>query len=130
MVDVEAVVRENLAGLAGVRAVFGSRIYAGVNLPAGYKPQDGVALLLAMRGGSQDFSSKLFSVSIQVRVYAESEAQARQAAKHLYDELNDSKARRVCYARMESGTMPVLLLEPETNWPYVLMFFRIFIQNA
>lgn len=130
MIDVEAVVRENLASLAGVRAVFGSRIYAGANLPAGYKPRDGAALLLAMRGGSQDFSSKLFSVSIQVRVYAESEAVARQAARELYDDLNDSKARRLCYARLESGTMPTLLLEPDANWPYVLMFFRLLLHNS
>ncbi len=130
MVDVEAIIRAWLVSLEGVRAEFGSRVYTGRYLPARYKPADGPAALFAVRGGRQDYSSKVLEPSVQFRLYGETEAKAREAQKELYDAINDQQARQICYARMEEGTMPVLLTEPGSDWPYVAMYFKFFIQNG
>jgi hypothetical protein len=129
MVDVEAVIRAYLAGLAKISAVFGSRVYAGKNLPAGYDPSKGAAVLLAVRGGTMDYSSKVMEPSVQMRVYAETEAKAREASRKLFDGINDSKTRNVMYVRMEEGTMPILMTEPVTNWPYILVHYKFFVGN-
>jgi hypothetical protein len=129
MIDTESVVRAWLASIAGVTAKFGTRVYAGRYLPAGYLPSQGPGLLFAVRGGGQDYSSKVLNPSMQFRIYAETEGEARKAAQALYDAINDQQARQVCYARMEAGTMPTLLSEPGTDWPYILMYFKFQIQN-
>lgn len=129
MTDWDAVIREYLAGLTNVSAVLGARVYSGSYLPPGYSPASGPALLFSPRGGGQDFSSHVLSPSIQMRVYAETEAAARAAARAIYDCANDTKSRKIIYARMEDGTFPQLLREPGSDWPYILMFFKFHIQN-
>jgi len=129
MIDVEAVVRSWLITIDKLTAEFGTRIYAGRYLPSGYKTADGPALLFAVRGGRQDYSSKILESSMQFRVYGETEGEARKASQAVYDGINDQQARGICYARMEEGTMPVLMTEPGSDWPYVLMYFKFFIQN-
>lgn len=123
MIDIEATIRAHLVTLAGIQAVFGSRVYMARALPPGYRPSDGPALLGMPRGGAQEFHSKLYRVSIQFRVYAETEAKARDAFQKLYAALNDTAARNIPYVRLEEGTMYMLLNEPETDWPYILSFF-------
>jgi len=130
MIDVESTVRAHLATLDKVRARFGQRIYAGRYLPSGYKPGDGPAALFTVRGGGQDYSSKVFEPSLQFRIYAETESMCRQAAGELYDALNDTQARKIIYMRMEDGTIPTLLSEPGSDWPYVLMYFKFHVGNG
>ena len=129
MVDIEAAIRAYLAGLQGVTAAFGKRIYASRLLPSGYKPEQGPACLFAVRGGGMDFSSKLFSPSVQFRIYAQDEVKTREVAGKLFDAINDTKARGIIYARMEDGTIPTLMTEPDSNWPYILIFFKFFLTN-
>jgi hypothetical protein len=129
MIDTESVLRAHLATLAEVTAQFGPRIYAGRYLPSGYKPTQGPALLFMTRGGGQDYSSKLMEPSVQFRVYAATEANCRHAAQALYDGLNDQQARQISYSRMEDGTIPTLLAEPGSDWPYILMYFKMHMQN-
>jgi hypothetical protein len=129
MNDWESIIREYLAGLAGMTERFGQRIYAGRNLPPGYLPSQGEAILFATRGGGMDFSSQVLLPSVQFRIYAETEAKARQAAFDLHDAINDTQARKIAYARMEEGTMPTLLNEPESNWPYMLSFYHFQIRG-
>lgn len=123
MIDVEAEVRKLLGTLAGVTAAFGTRVYFGRSLPPGYRVEQGAALLGMLRGGGQEYHSKLWRASVQFRCYAASESAARAAARALYDDLNDTQARGMAYIRMEDGTLPTLLNEPGTNWPYVLSYF-------
>ena len=130
MIDVESTFRAHLTSLSGVTAVFGQRFFSGRYLPSGYSPSQGPAALFMVRGGGQDYSSHLFSPSIQVRVYADTESNARHAAQTLYDGINDTQARLIPYARLEDGTMPTLLSEPGSDWPYILMFFKVNIHNS
>lgn len=129
MIDVDATIRSYIAGVPAASAIFDRRIYAARNLPSGYLPEHGPVCLFAVRGGGQAFSSAVFEPSVQVRIYAATEAQAREAAGKLYDAINDTKSRQIIYARMEDGTLPTMLSEPMTDWPYILMYFKFFIQN-
>ncbi len=129
MIDIHAKIRAYLASLPGVTAAFGGRIYASRTLPAGYKPEQGPACLFAIRGGGQDFSSKLLTPSVQFRIYAVTEAEVIKATTALYDAINDTQSRGICYARLEDGTLPQMLSEPVMEWPYMLMYIKFHIQN-
>jgi len=129
MIDIEANIRALLSTLPKITAVFGARVYAARSLPPGYRPEAGPGLLFTIRGGGQEFHSQFYRPSIQCRVYAANEAQARNASGKLYDALNDTQARGFAWIRMEDGTLPVLLNEPATGWPYVLSFFSFQVQN-
>jgi len=109
--------------------MFGTRVYIARSLPAGYKVADGAALLAMVRGGGQAYSSQMYWPSVQFRCYAATEGEARAAGRALYDALNDTQARGVAWMRMEEGTLPVLMNEPGTNWPYMLAFFTVAMQN-
>lgn len=130
MIDPDLKVREYLASLGAVSAVFGARIYAGRRLPAGYNVTDGPALLLATRGGKAEFHSQVWRASLTVRVFAESEALARSAAGVAHDAINDTKSGTLVYVRLEDGTLPMLLSDPETNWPFVLMYVMAMVRAA
>ena len=122
MIDVDAVIRTYLSSKAGIVSVFGTRIYAARFLPATYTPALGPACLFLPRGGSQDYSSQVVTPSIQFRIYAATEKSVRTAASAIYDGVNDTKGRGVAYARLDDSTLPVMLTEPDTNWPYMLMY--------
>jgi hypothetical protein len=123
MVDPLAEVRAFVAAYAS--STFGVRVYAGANLPTGYTPKRGAALLLTVRGGEQDYSSQVWRVSVQARCYAETDAQAMAASTALYEAINDAQGGRVMFSRMEDGTLPTPLTEPGPGWPYVLSFYQM-----
>jgi len=128
MTDVEAVIRAYLVTVTALTTLVGQRVYASVDLPAGYTPAgDGSAILFGVRGGDQAYSSRQLHPSVQFRCYAETEAKARSVAEALYDALNDAHGLGFRYARME--TLPQLLREPEVDWPYCLCFFRVWLDN-
>lgn len=127
MIDADAVLRVYLAGKADLTALVGARLYASAELPAGYNVSQGPALLFATRGGGQEYSSRVLDPSYQFRAYAATEAAARQVDRVLFDVLNDAKAAGILSARLES--FPVLLMEPETEWPFVLSFYRLMMTN-
>lgn len=129
MVDIDAVIRTHLVSQSNITAVFGKRIYMARMLPPGYRVEHGPALLGMVRGGSQGFHSQLFYQSVQFRIYAKDEAACRGAFIALYDALNDTVARGIAYIRQDDGTSHVLLTEPETNWPYILCYFRFQLHN-
>jgi len=127
LTDVDAVVREFLASQTVLTNYTDDRIYASVDMPAGYTPEDGPAVLFGVRGGGQDYSSKVLEPSYQFRTYAKTERQAREVDRALYTALNDQKFGLVKSAVME--TMAQLLAEPETGWPVMLTFYRLLVGN-
>lgn len=127
MIDPEKTLRRYLA--ARLVATFGSRIYAGRNLPDGLEIGDGAALLFATRGGMQEFHNQTWWASMAVRVYAATETAARSAAAAVFDEINDQQDGKLIYMRMEDGTVPTVLREVDTNWPFVLMYVRIYVRE-
>lgn len=128
MVDVEAVLTEYLLDQAGLTVLTGQRIHASLYLPKGYEPSQGPALIFNIRAGSQDYSSAVFQPSIQFRAYAKTQAEAKAVDRALYDVLNDKDCYPIKMARLE--VMGQLLEEPDTRWPYVLSFYRLFVGNS
>lgn len=130
MTDVESIVRAYLASVTAVTTLVSIRIYASQNLPPGYSVSNGPAILFGPRGGGQDYSSKMLTPSMQFRCYAATEKLARQVSNALYDALNDHSGSGIKYSRMEEGTYPTLLTEPEINWPYVISYFKIYVTGG
>lgn len=127
MTDVDSVLRSYLTAMPALVMLTGQRIYAGVDLPAGYTPDAGPAVLFSPRGGGQDFSSAVLNPSYQFRSYAATEKLARQTDQELYSALNDKKTGVIKMIRME--TYPQLLAEPTTGWPFLLTFYRVWAGN-
>lgn len=127
MIDSDAVVVAVLSHDANLAHLAGTRIYASADLPPGYTPEQGPAILLSARGGVQDFSSKVLTPSYQFRLYAATEAQARAMSDALYHALNDESGATFKWARLE--TLPVLLRDDVTGWPYALAFYQFWIGN-
>lgn len=126
MLDVDATLRAYLSAQAALTIYTGQRLYASLSLPATYSPATGAAILFNVRGGSVGFE-KILNPSMQFRTYAQTEAKARQADSALFDSLHDKKSGPMLYAMLE--TYPQLLLDPETQWPYMLSFYRLLYRN-
>lgn len=141
MIDVLAIVRAYLVTKTGITAITGtgSRLLAGTDLPPGYKPAQGSALLFNLRAGTMDYTSGMFSVSLQFRNYGkilddanpqEGKINAWALQNALHQAVNDTSSQpEIAYFRMDDGTFPVLLMDPAAGWPYVLSFYRAFVRD-
>lgn len=127
MTDVEAVLRAYLAGQAGIAALAGNRIYAAVDPPAGYTPDDGAAIVLGIRGGGQAYHSKTLIASVQMRCFGATATAARALDRALYGALNDKQAAGIPWARLD--VLGTLLMDPETGWQYVLSYWTVMVSN-
>ena len=118
----------------------GSRLIAARDLPPGYTPSDGSALIFMTQPGSQDYTSGMLMPRIQFRSYGgfakgekhtEGEANAWLLDQVLYESVNDTsyEAGNIAQFRLEDGTYPTMLTEPGSDWPYVLTFYRAYIRN-
>ena len=128
MTDIEATVRAYLATVSGITTLTGTRIYSAVDLPAGYDPGDGSALLFVARGGGVDYSSHVLAASMQFRAYGASPAAARALDQALFDGFNDVKDGSILWTRLEQPGQ--LLADPETEWDYVLSYWRVLVRTA
>lgn len=126
MRDTDAVLTSYLLGTTSLASAVHNRIYAAQNLPSGTEPP---AILFKARSGSIDYSGKMLSPSFQFRCYGSTEKEARSIASLLYNALNDSRGNGIHWGWLEPGTYPVLLSEPESNWPYILIYFRMHFHN-
>ena len=128
MIDIDATVHAFLVAQQPLTALTQARIYASLDLPAGYGVDTGPALLFSVRGGVLDYSSKVLSPSYQFRCYAGTQAQARALSQALFDVLNDKASGKIKFARLEN--IPTLLRDPAVSWPFMLAFYRITIGNT
>lgn len=128
MTDPDATLITYLTGQAGLTALTGNRIYAGLYLPKDYRPETGPALLFSPRGGGQDYTGLVLSPSYQFRSCGATLKMARELDRALYDVLDDIQdCTTIKYARMEVIGQP--LLDQATGWPMVLSFYRVFFNN-
>lgn len=128
MIDTEATVRAYLAARPAISAVASTRVYMDTALPAGYRIEDGPALLGGQRGGLQDFSSHIIRSSFQFRSYGQTAAKARELDRALFDALNDGRTKDIRYARMDVAGQ--LVREPQTGWNVVISFYTIQIATS
>lgn len=111
---------EAQAGMSGIS------IYAGEDEPpAGYEPGDGAAIVFKTRGGEDDDVRAVMKPSLQFKCYGSTPAVAMQTAHKLHAALVDAKNKNIMAAERES--MPVTLREPETDWPYALVYYSMMV---
>ena len=130
MTDADLAIRAILMGYTGLTSLVGNRVYASTDLPAGYTPDDGPAVLFNVRGGQGPDESGLITwPSYQFRSYAATEAEAREVDRAVYGALNFTSSNRVKMARLDVYPQLLRQPEPEPQWPFVLSFYRAIIAN-
>jgi len=117
-----------LQAQAALTVVTSTRIWADVDEPpAGYKPADGVGICFKVRGGIDLDPPVLMSPSMQFKIYGANEVTARSAARVLHDAINERSDANILTVYRE--TLPVTLKEPDTNWTYCLVFYKVMVRN-
>jgi len=106
----------------------GTRIHADADTPpAGYTPADGPCYCFKARGGIDEDTEVIQIVSMQFKCYGDTNIAARQAYRALNDVLKTAKTYRIMSARREA--LGVTLNEPDTGWPYVLVYYSFMINT-
>lgn len=95
--------------------------------PAGYKPADGVGVCLKVRGGDDGDPNVLMHPSFQFKIYAVDEVACRLAARTLQDNFEGKTNADVLNVYRE--VLPVTLQEPDAEWIYALVFYKVMIRH-
>jgi len=121
LLDPEAVLIEYLR-TQPVWTALAERISAGPNLPTGYRPAQGAAILLSLRSMSQDYSRGVAPAIVQFTTYAFDAVTVRAAEKKLYESLNDKSSPKMlgCFFRQTSG----LGQTPDGNWWFAISLYN------
>ena len=129
MIDAPRALREHLLADANVVAQCGDRVWADTDTPApGYKPSDGGAIVFTFRGGIPDYSDALLVPSVQFKCYGGSSPyDAQETYRVLYDAMQNTAGAEVRHARCE--VIGQSLSEPDSGWPFVLTYFKVWIGN-
>src|SRR5512136_1592905 len=116
-------------GLLESQAALNSyQFFADVEVPdASYQPADGIGICFKVRGGSDDDTNVIMDPSFQFKVYGADEVACRAAARTLHDNFEGKANKDVMAVRRE--TQPVTLKEPETDWTYVLVFYKVMVRS-
>jgi hypothetical protein len=126
MVDIDATLRAKLVSNNALVALVGARIYAAERLPAGYKPSDGPAVLFKTNSGTADYGPTL-RPTIQVRCYGLDESTARATDQLVFDALHEMRSGNVLMVELD--VLGQMLADPETDWRFVLSYYRAQIVN-
>jgi hypothetical protein len=127
-IDLDSHIRDLLLGNPGLGGLVGPRIYASTDLPTGYTPDDGAAILFAARGGQgPDESELILWPSYQFRCYASTETLAREVDHALFRALSFARSNRIKMARLDVYPQVLRQQEPEPAWPFVLSYYQVII---
>lgn len=116
--------------LEGATSFFTGGIFGGGDYPpSDKKPSDGPMLVFKARPGEDDYSDVIEHISFQFKCYGhtsgdiapEASAEAGEVALHAV--LQNAHAPGILWARRETTGQP--LREPDTDWPFVLVFYKI-----
>lgn len=132
MTDTNAVIVEYLkASGTALHALVGARVYC-PRLPQGFTNSQAVIEVMR-RGGSSKMAHAEHRASFQIKCYggANSHAQAEAVYRALYDRLHsitgmDTASGNIMTAEEEN--MGQSLFDPETGWPFVLVYFSVTIR--
>lgn len=104
------------------------QFYADADIPpAGYKPANGVGVCFKVRGGNDGDPNVLMHPSFQFKIYAQTEVLCRQAARTLHDNFEGKVSADVLNVYRE--VLPATLQEPDADWIYVLVFYKVMIRH-
>jgi len=120
-VDSEAVLIEFLQGQP-IWSELAGRIHAGPELPKGYQPQQGAAILLSLRSMSQNYTRKVAQTTMQFTTYAIDAATVRATEAKLYEALNDKSSPKIlgCFFSQAAG----LGRTPDGGWWFAVSLYN------
>jgi hypothetical protein len=95
--------------------------------PVGYKPADGIGVCFKVRGGNDGDPNVLMHPSFQFKIYGETEVLCRQAARTLQDNFEGKVSADILNVYRE--VLPATLREPEADWIYALVFYKVMIRH-
>ncbi|MBX3016005.1 MAG: hypothetical protein KF832_31075 [Caldilineaceae bacterium] len=123
MINSLQVLRSYLASQAALTTLVGTRLYAGrLYPPKNYLPGQR-AICFNGRGGQLDYTAQLLRESMQFKCYGADAVDAMNLYGVLVEVLHDQQGAGFWHAGLEVTGYP--LQEPETDWPFVLVFFSI-----
>lgn len=95
---------------------------------AGYKPNDGIAIAFRTRGGGTPYQGGLMSPSVQFKVWGgvvDDPAPVKNGLGVLVDVLNNKSFGAIRMAYLEQ--LGQISQEQDTDWPFALAFFTIWL---
>lgn len=126
--DETKAVLDFLLAQSALTAVTSTRIWADRDEPpTGYTPGQGPGICFKVRGGNDGNPSVLIHPSFQFKVYGIDERTARSAALVLHDNFNEKADANIMTVYRE--TLPVTLQEPDAEWIYALVFYKVMIRH-
>lgn len=129
MIDAEATLTAYLLQQAGLTALVGQNLWAATDPPKSYPgPAVSPALVFVARGGGVDYSDAILARSFQFRAIGQTEAAARQLDQALYTALHGGKSYEIKHAEMQQAGN--LLIDPDTDWPFVLSAYTVLFSNT
>jgi hypothetical protein len=129
MIDTDAALIDYLNTKPGLTVHTDQRFWASVYYPKEYDPSDGKGLLFSPRtGATPDYSGLTLLLPYQFRSYGQTQAQASELDRALYDVLHEAQNCNIKLALAEAVGQP--LIEPGTRWPFVLSYYQIWFNNT
>lgn len=134
MVDAKKMAVEWLLGDAALVGILGGNFVFGGNLPAGWDPSSGTAVVVTGAGGkAHPEIPPIQSPRLQVRVWAGPDrfADANEAYAAVYDLMHGANNVPLDSGFVMSSieaTQPQDLVDPDTGWASVLAFYQLMIR--
>ncbi len=128
MIDITDVLGAYLLTQTALTTLTSTRLWRDRSVPPpGYRPSLGGAIAYRARGGPPpDYHSQIMRTSFQFKCYGETEKQANQVYRVLYDVLQDKSYSGIIHAEMEVAGQALRERAMEPNdWPYTLTFFML-----
>ncbi len=110
------------AQMTGVQVVAGRAVP-----PVGWNPSNGELVIFNQRGGRGTYEDEHLMPSFQFKCYGETEPTSFAVYKKVRNALHQQMGGNLKYGEEEA--LGQLLYEPETNWPFVLVFFGVSLVN-
>ena len=76
-------------------AELAGRIHAGPELPKGYQPKQGAAILLSVRSMAHDYTRAVARTVMQFTIYAIDATKVRETETRLYETINDKSSANI-----------------------------------
>ena len=111
-----------------VAAIVANRVWPGPDLPEGYTPDAGPAILFVVRGGGFDYTRRILNPSLYVRMYGKDDATCIDLWRVCCEAWMD-RGNGVTRIRPDSTAMPRLLRTQETQWLFALSGWTFYIKN-
>lgn len=123
MIDALSTLRAFIVAQSSVTALTGQRVYAGQAFPPPTYQAGQYAICFNARGGALGYDRRLLQESFTFKCYADSEINAMALYRTLVDAIDDKSGGHIRHIELEISGYP--LQEPDTDWPFVLTFFRV-----